>query len=120
MTEHQRILRKIIVLCAGMLVGYGLIAGDLFIRIEEPGGFFYSGLAALAVSGFLAASWVFWGVEALTSTALSEFPPLWLLICCLVVILLIALLPVALIVLLFRYRRARGRFHQEQADDPAT
>ena len=120
MPEHKRILRKILVLSAGMLVGYGLIGGDLLIRFEDPGGFFYSGLAVLAVSGFLAASWVFWGVEALTSTALAEFLPLWLLICCLVTILLITLLPLALIVLLFRYQRARGRFHQEQADDPAT
>ncbi|WP_422366057.1 hypothetical protein [Pelagibius sp.] len=120
MPEHKRILRKIVVLSAGMLAGYGLIAGDLLIRFEDPGGFFYSGLAVLTVSGFLAASWVFWGVEALTSTALSEFPPLWLLLCCLVIILLIALLPVAVIILLVRYRRVRHRFHEEQADDPAT
>ena len=119
MPEHQRILRKIFALSAGMLVGYGLIAGDYLIRLEEPGGLFYSGLAVLAVSGFFAASWVFWGVEALTSTALSEFPPLWLLICCLVVILLIALLPIALIILLVRYGRARHRFRQGETSDPA-
>lgn len=120
MPEHRRILRKILFLSAGMLLGYGLIAGDLLTCLEQPGGFFYSGLAVLAVSGFLAASWVFWGVEALTSTALSEFPPLWLLLCCLVVILLIALLPVAVIILLVRYWRARQRFCQKEADNAAA
>lgn len=120
MPEHQRILRKILVLSAGMLVGYGLIAGDYLIRLEEPGGLFYGGLAVLAASGFFAAAWVFWAVEALTSSALAEFPPLWLLICCLVVILLIALLPLAVSILLVRYWRARRRFYREQANSSAV
>ncbi|NIA68886.1 hypothetical protein HBA54_09805 [Pelagibius litoralis] len=103
-----------------MLLGSGLIAGDLLTYFQEPGVLFYSGLAVLAVSGFLAAAWVFGAVEALTSTAISEFPPLWLLIYSLAVILLIVLLPLALMILGFRYRRARRRFNQEEADRPAA
>lgn len=115
MPRHQRLLRKIFALGAGMVLGYALIGLDLTLCPAAPGTAFYAGLGLLAVLGFFGAAWVFTAAEALTSSAVAEFPPLWLLFWALAVVALIVLLPVALLVLVFRCFRARRDFDQEQA-----
>ncbi|WP_299393201.1 hypothetical protein [Pelagibius sp.] len=109
-------MRKIAVLGVGMVLAYGLIGLDLTLCPAEPGTGFYAGLGLLAVLGFFSAAWVFTGTEALTSSAVAEFPPLWFLFWVLAVIALMALLPVALIVLFARYLKAKARFARERAE----
>lgn len=115
MPEQKTLLRKIAVLGVGMVLAYGLIGMDLTLCPTEPGTAFYGGLGLLAVLGFLSAAWVFTATEALTSSAVAEFPPLWFLFWVLAVVALMALLPVALAVLIVRYVRAKARFDQERS-----
>ncbi len=116
MPEHRKLLRKIAVLGVGMVLAYALIGTDLTLCPAEPGTAFYAGLGLLAVLGFFSAAWVFTGTEALTSSAVAEFPPLWFLFWVLAAIALMALLPVALVVLLVRYARAKARFAREHSE----
>ncbi|HIC82059.1 MAG TPA: hypothetical protein EYH07_06410 [Kiloniellaceae bacterium] len=111
MPEHQALLRKIAILTTGLVVAYTMIAFDLlFGAAGGPGALFYAALAMLVGLGLYAAAWVFGVVEALTSTALTEFPPLVIIIWGLAIAALIVLLPLALPVLIVRYWRARRRF----------
>lgn len=111
MPEHVMILRKIAILAIGLALAYTLLAVDLlFLEAAGPGALFYAALAMLAGLGFYAAGWVFGVVEALTSTAAGEFLPLMILIWVLAIAAMVVLLPLALLVLVVRYWRARRRF----------
>lgn len=119
MPEHQRLLRKILILTVGLIVAWGMIGFDVWGASTGPSGLFYSGLVLLAILGFFAAGWVFVYAESFTNSIVSEFPPFWLLIYVLVVAALIVLLPVAIAVLAVRYWIARRRFSQQNAENRA-
>ncbi|WP_299398850.1 hypothetical protein [Pelagibius sp.] len=122
MPEHQALLRKIVVLTTGLVVAYAMIAFDLlFGAAGGPGVLFYAALAMLAGLSLYAAGWVIGVVEALTSTALTEFLPLAILVWVLAITAVVLLLPLALPVLAVQYWRARRRFlmAEGESDDPA-
>jgi len=114
MPKHQRLLRKIFVLGIGMILAYVLIGLDMTLCPATPGAAFYAGLGLLAVLGFFAAAWVFTATEAITSSAVAEFPPLWFLFWILAVVAMVLLLPVALGLLIVRYWRAKLHFDQQR------
>jgi predicted membrane channel-forming protein YqfA (hemolysin III family) len=119
MHEHQKLLRRIVILGVGILIAGALIGFDVVATESAPGVPFYLGLVLLAVLGFLTAGWLFTSVESLTNSVVSEFPPFWLLIYLFVTAAMIVLLPVALVILIVRYFMARHRFLQDASSKPA-
>ena len=120
MHKHQQLLRQIIILGVGLVVAGALIGFDIGLTEGGPGWPFYLGLVLLAVLGLFGARWVFTSAEALTSSAVAELPPFWLVIYILAIVALIVLLPVAIVILAIRYWIARARFQRNAAVDRAA
>ncbi len=119
MHEHQRILRKILALSAGLVLASALIAADLLLCAAGPGWPFFLGLATLAVSGFFGARWFLATVEAFTSYDSLGSLFLTLLVWILAVAFMLVLLPIVIVVMLVQYWIARKRFMEEAAERPA-
>lgn len=120
MHEHQRILRTIWFLSAGLVLACALIAADLLLCAAGPGWPFYLGLATLAVSGFFGARWFLTTVEAFTGFDSLGSLFLTLLVWILAVAFMIVLLPVTIVIMAIRYRIARKRFLREVAERPSA
>jgi len=112
MHEHQVILRKILVIAIGLIIGISLI-GIAFEVEREPGYFAFSGLAVMVVLGFTSARWILNGIEALTGFTIFLSGRALFLLFALGMALAPFILPLGLAVLMLQYFLARRRYLRE-------
>jgi hypothetical protein len=112
MQEHQLILRKILIIASGLVLGISLI-GIAFEVEKEPGYLAFSGVAVMAILGFTSARWIITAIEAVTGLTFFLSVRALLLLFTMGMVLAPLILPLGLAILLVQYLLARRRCLRE-------
>ena len=112
MPYHQILLRKLVIITIGSLIGFTLVLMSFQFE-KEPGYLAISGIFIIAVLGFTSARWVLAAIETVTGFTFFLSGRAVIFLYAMGTALAPLILPLGLIILLVQYMLARRRYLKE-------